>query len=69
MWQFFAAFAIPRTHPSFAAAGMLGLLAAVLSVVGLSAPRTRFGAVAAGIGILASALVLQHRTPWGGGTT
>lgn len=65
MWQFFAAFAIPRARPSFAAAWILGLLAAVLSVVGLSAPRARWGAAAAGVGILVSALLLQHRTPVG----
>lgn len=63
LWQFFAAFAIPRTRPSFAIAWILGLAAAALSVAGLSAPRARFGTLAAGVAVLASAFVLSHRTP------
>jgi hypothetical protein len=62
LWELFAAFAIPRARPSFAAAWVLGLLAAVLSVAGMNAARARFGTLAAGAAIAASALVLHHRT-------
>lgn len=63
LWQFLAAFAIPRARLAFAIAWILGLAAAVLSVAGLTVPRARFGTLAAGVAILASALVLSHRSP------
>ena len=52
LWEFFAAFAIPRTRESFAAAWILGLAAAVLSVVAMFRSRARFGPLA---GVLATA--------------
>jgi hypothetical protein len=64
LWEFFAAFAVPRARPSFAAAWILGLLATALSVVGMFRSRARFGTLAAGALILASAFVLHHRTPF-----
>jgi hypothetical protein len=64
LWEFFAAFAIPRARPSFAAAWTLGLLAAVLSVVGMFRRPARFGTLAVGLAILASAFLLHHRTPY-----
>ena len=63
LWEFFAAFAIPRARPSFAAAWILGLLAATLSVVAMFRPRARLGPLVAGALLLASAFVLHHRTP------
>jgi hypothetical protein len=62
LWEFFAAFAIPRTRPSFAAAWTLGLLGAVLAVVGMFRARARWGTLAVGVAILASAFVLHHRS-------
>ncbi len=64
LWEFFAAFAIPRTRPAFAAAWTLGLLGAILSVVAIFRARARFGTLAVGTAVLASAFVLQHRTPY-----
>jgi hypothetical protein len=63
LWEFFAAFAIPRAQPSFAVAWLLGLLAATLSVAGMFRERARFGTLAVGALVLASAFVLHHRTP------
>ncbi len=63
LWEFFAAFAIPRMQPSFRAAWILGLLAAAFSVAGITAPRARFGTLAAGLLVLLSAFVVPHRTP------
>ena len=64
LWEFFAAFAIPRARPSFAAAWMLGLLGAVLAVVAMFRRTARLGTLAVGLAILVSALVLHHRTPY-----
>jgi hypothetical protein len=64
LWEFFTAFAIPRARPSFAAAWTLGLLAAVLSVVGMFRLPARFGTLAVGLAVLASAFVLHHRTSY-----
>ncbi len=61
--EFFAAFAIPRTRPSFAAAWTLGLAAAVLSAVAIQRARARFGTLAVGVAIAASAFAVHHRTP------
>ncbi len=63
LWQFFAAFAIPRASPSFWVAWIVGLAAAVLAVVGMSVSRARVGTLACGIVTLASVFVLHHRTP------
>ncbi|HET8542478.1 MAG TPA: hypothetical protein VFL83_21570 [Anaeromyxobacter sp.] len=63
LWQFFAAFAIPRERPSFWTAWSLGLLAAVLAVVGMTRRRARYGGLAVGLLVAASALVLPHETP------
>ncbi len=63
LWEFFAAFAIPRARPSFWVAWVLGLAAAVLAVVAMNAARARLGTLACGIVVLASAFVLHHRTP------
>ncbi len=63
LWEFFAAFAFPRARPSFAAAWILGLLAAVLSAAAIQRSRARYGTLVAGAAIVASALVLHHRTP------
>lgn len=63
LWEFFAAFAIPRTRPSFAAAWILGLLAAVLSVVAMFRSRARAGTLVGGALIFASAFAVQHRSP------
>ncbi len=64
LWEFFTAFAIPRARPSFAAAWTLGLLGAVLAVVAMFRSRARFGTLAIGLAVLASAFVLHHRTPY-----
>ncbi len=63
LWEFFAAFAIPRARPSFWVAWILGLAAAVLAVVAMSVARARLGTLACGVVILASALLLHHRSP------
>jgi hypothetical protein len=63
LWEFFAAFAIPRARPSFWVAWVVGLAAAVLAVVGMNVARARLGTLACGLVILASAIVLHHRTP------
>ncbi len=62
LWEFFAAFAIPRARPSFAAAWILGLLATVLALVAMFRARARAGTLAVGLAVLASAFVIHHRT-------
>ncbi len=64
LWEFFAAFAFPRGRAGFAAAWILGLLAAVLSTVAMFRSRARFGTLAVGVAILASAFAVHHRTPY-----
>ncbi len=63
LWEFFAAFAIPRTRPAFVAAWVLGLLAAALAAVAMGRSRARVGTLLAGLAIVGSALVLHQRTP------
>ena len=62
LWQFFSAFALPRTPASFANAWIVGLLAAVFALAGMSAGRARFVDTALSAWLLASAFVLPHRT-------
>ena len=63
LWEFFAAFAIPRARAPMASAWILGLLAAALSAAGIFRARARFGTLAAGALVLASAFAMHHRTP------
>jgi hypothetical protein len=62
LWEFFAAFAIPRARPSLAAAWILGLVAAALSVVGMLRARARLGTLAVGALLLLSAFAIHHRS-------
>jgi hypothetical protein len=63
LWEFFTALAVPRLRAGIEAAWILGLLAAVLAVVGMFKAWARWGTLAAGGLVLLSALVLHHRTP------
>ncbi len=63
LWEFLTAFAIPRLRAGMAAAWILGLLAATLAVAGMFKARARYGTLAMGVLVLASALALHHRTP------
>lgn len=63
LWLFFSAFAWPRSSASFTNAWVVGLLAAVFSVAGMSKPRARFVDTALSAWLLASAFVLPHRSP------
>lgn len=58
LWLFVSAFAFPRPPASMTSAWVVGLLAAVSSVVGMQAARARFVATA-----LSAAFVLPRRTP------
>ncbi len=63
LWEFFSAFAFPRTPAGFRNAWIVGLLSAVLAVVGMNVARARFANTALSAWLLASAFVLPHRTP------
>ncbi len=65
LWEFFAAFAFPRPRPSFAAAWILGLLAAALSAAALARRQARWGTLAAGVAVVLAAFLVPARTvPW-----
>jgi hypothetical protein len=62
LWQFFSAFVFPRTPASFANAWIVGLLAAVFALAGMSVRRARFADTAVSAWLLASAFLLPRRT-------
>ncbi len=63
LWLFLSAFAFPRPPASMTNAWVVGLLAAVSSLVGMRAARARFVATALSAWLLAAAFVLPRRTP------
>ena len=65
LWLFFSAFAWPRTGATFANAWIVGLASAVVAVVGMTRARARFLNTALSAWLLASAVVLPHRSALG----
>ena len=63
LWLFVSAFAWPRTAPSFTNAWVVGLLAAVFAVVGMTRAKARFANTALSAWLLVSAFVLPQRSP------
>lgn len=63
LWLFFSAFAWPRTAASFTNAWVVGLLAAIAAVVGMTRERARFANTALSAWLLAAAFVLPQRSP------
>ena len=60
LWLFFSAFAWPRSSESFANAWLVGLVAAVASLAGMSSPRARFVTTALAGWLLAAAFMFPR---------
>ena len=65
LWLFFSAFAWPRTGATFANAWIVGLASAIVAVFGMTRARARFLNTALSAWLLASAVVLPHRSALG----
>jgi hypothetical protein len=65
LWLFSSAFAWPRSGAAFANAWIVGLLSAVVAVVGMTRARARFANTALSAWLLVSAAVLPHRSHLG----
>ena len=65
LWLFVSAFVWPRTGATFANAWIVGLLAAVFAVIGMSNGRVRFANTALSAWLLVSVAVLPHRSSFG----
>lgn len=63
LWLFFSAFAFPRFSASFTNAWVVGLLAAIFAVIGMTNARARFANTALSAWLLVSAFVLPLRSP------
>jgi hypothetical protein len=63
LWLFLSAFVWPRTAASFTNAWVVGLLAAVFAVVGMTRAKARFANTALSAWLLVAALVLPQRSP------
>ncbi|HSD21550.1 MAG TPA: hypothetical protein VLC54_15995 [Anaeromyxobacter sp.] len=63
LWLFVSAFAWPRTSASFTNAWVVGLLAAVFAVMGMTRAKARFADTALSAWLLVSAFVLPQRSP------
>jgi hypothetical protein len=63
LWLFFSAFAWPRSSASFTNAWVVGLLAAIFAVIGMTNARARFANTALSAWLLVSAFVLPLRSP------
>jgi hypothetical protein len=63
LWLFFSAFVWPRTASSFTNAWLVGLLAAVFAVVGMTNAKARFANTALSAWLVVAAFVLPQRSP------
>ncbi len=65
LWLFVSAFVWPRAGATFANAWIVGLLAAIFAVMGMTNGRIRFANTALSAWLLVSAAALPHRSAWG----